>query len=96
MLEQFKTDTVAHTNVFSFAREYFQAWWAVNMSNDTNIISVTINTTRLMAAVGIKLKFGATYFKTLNRHLYHLNGVFLPLSTGRDHADLVADCFDEF
>ena len=81
MLKVLENDSSMRKDIFVFAREYFQAWRMVVMSDGRNLISTAINTTRRMAAVGREIKLGTTYFETLNRHLYNL---FLPLSTDID------------
>ena len=54
------------------------------MSNGTNILEVTIDTTKELALIGIELDFGKKYFKGLNNHLYNADAMgrsFLYLQT---------------
>ena len=65
------------------------------MSNGTNLLKVTIDTTRELAAIGDELKIGEKYFTALSSHLYNADGVFLPLSIDKDCIKLTSDILEE-
>ena len=65
------------------------------MSNDTDLLKVTIDTTRKLAVIGDELKIGEKYFTTLNSHLYNADGVFLPLSLDRDCIKLTSEILED-
>ena len=82
-------------DIFEFSVVYFGCWRQVVMSDGTNILEVTINTTKELAIIGDKLKLGKKFFDGLNNHLYNADGVFLPFSTNPDFINIVVDILDE-
>ena len=65
------------------------------MSNGTNILEVTIDTTKELALIGMKLDLGKKYFEGLNNHLYNADGVFLSLSTNPKYFKITVQILDE-
>ena len=49
------------------------------MSKGTDLLKVTIDTTRELVVIGDELKIGEKCFTALTSHLYNADGVFLPV-----------------
>ena len=58
------------------------------MSNGTNILEVTIDTTKELALIGMELDLG-------NNHLYNADGAFLSLSTNPQYINITVQILDE-
>ena len=65
------------------------------MSNGTNILEVTIDTTKELALIGMELDFGKKYFEGLNNHLYNADGAFLSLSINPKYIKITVRILDE-
>ena len=67
------------------------------MSKGTDLLKVTIDTTRELAVIGDELKIGEKCFTPLTSHLYNADGVFLPvpLSLYKGYMKLTSDILEE-
>ena len=65
------------------------------MSTGTNILEVTIDTTKEQALIGMDLDLGKKYFEGLNNHLYNANGAFLSLSKNLKCIKITVQILDE-
>ena len=67
------------------------------MSKGTDLLKVTIDTTRELAVIGDELKIGEKCFTSLTSHLYNADGVFLPvpLSLYKGYMKLTSDILEE-
>ena len=83
------------SDIFRFSVVYFKCFRLTVMSNGTNLLKVTIDTTRDLAVIGDELKIGEKYFTALSSHLCNADGVFLPLSIDKDCIKLTSDILEE-
>ena len=77
------------SDIFRFSVVQSKCWRLTVMSNGTDLLKVTIDTTRELAVIGKK------YFTTFNSHLYNADGVFLPLSLDRDCIKLTSEILED-
>ena len=60
------------------------------MNKGTDLIKVTIDTTRELAVIGDQLKVGDKCFTALSSHFYNADGVFLSLSLSKGYIKLTS------
>ena len=65
------------------------------MSKGTDLLKVTIDTTRELGVIGDELKIGEKCFTALSSHLNNADGVFLPLSLYKGYVKLTSDILEE-
>ena len=65
------------------------------MSNGTNILEVTMDTTKELALIGMDLDFGKKYFEGLNNDLYNADWAFFSLSTNPIYIKITVQILDE-
>ena len=95
-LEKLKEKVEVRKSIFMFCSVYFPAWRSVITSDGSTLFDVCIQTTKDLAVIGETIKLGPKYIETLNRHLYNIDGVFLPLSFSPTASRKVGELINEF
>ena len=83
------------SDIFRFSVVYFKCWRLTVMSKGTDLLKVSIDTTRELGVIGDELKIGEKCFTALSSHLYNADGAFLPLSLYKGYMKLTSDILEE-
>ena len=91
MMRMMKQHQDCRAKIFRFACVYFESWRETIVSDGSTIFTSCMTTSRNLARIGMELQLPEIYFDTICKHLYDIDGVFLPLSSNQQHTDLVIE-----
>ena len=81
LLYVLRSNPIVMKQIYDFVKVHFLCWRKAVNCTGNDLFMTTLETSQMYARVGVDMGFEDAYFSSINRHLYNVDGVFLPLST---------------